>query len=170
MSGSNSSVASLTRYIAKQMPDDKPGTCVGEDAKQVSQYIYDNFYSLDAQLRRNPTRIELARLTVGQYRNTIADLIGSFHGVETTKSNGPHGLRVEYFNDGRGFNGDKRVIDRTEPGVAIRFAGKDKPNDKFDKDEYAIRWSGSAPAYSAVLSVLAVVSGAALLWFLLRGE
>ncbi len=140
------SLASLTRYIDKQMPDDKPELCVGEDAKQVAKYIYDNFYSLEAQVRRNPTRVELARLTVGQYRNTIADLIGSFTGLEKPSDNDEHGLRVEYFNDGRGFNKDKRVLERIEPRVEVRFAGKDKPNDKIDKDEYAIRWSGSVTA------------------------
>lgn len=140
------SLVSLTRYIAKQMPDDKPGSCVGKDAEQVAQYIYDAFYSLDAQVRRNPTRIELARLTVGQYRNTIADLIGSFTGLEKAPEKEEHGLKAEYFNDGRGFNKDKRVLERTEQRVEIRFAGKDKPNDKIDKEEYAIRWSGSVCA------------------------
>ena len=138
-------LASLTRYIAKQMPEDKPGSCVGEDAKQVAKYIFDNFYSLDAQVRRNPTRVELSRLTVGQYRNTIADLIGSFHGMEKAPDNA-HGLKVEFFNDGRGFNNDKRVLERIEPRVQIRVEGKNKPNDKIDKDEYAIRWSGSVTA------------------------
>lgn len=139
------SLASLTRYIEKQMPEDKPGSCTGEDAKQVAKYIYDNFYSLDAQLKRNPTRVELARLTVGQYHNTIADLIGSFQGVEKP-GDGQRGLKVEIFNDGRGFNRDKKVVERTDPRVEIRFEGKDKPSDKIDKDEYAIRWSGAVTA------------------------
>ena len=73
-------MASLAKLIAKTMPEDEPGTCVGPDAEQVSAYIYDAFYSKAAQTR-NPmrlARIELSRLTVRQYRNAVADLVGSF--------------------------------------------------------------------------------------------
>ena len=73
-------VASLARLIAKTMPEDAPGECVGKDAERVAAYIYDTFYSKDAQARnkfRLP-RIELSRLTVRQYRNAVTDLIGSF--------------------------------------------------------------------------------------------
>jgi cytochrome c553 len=135
------SLASLIRYIEKQMPEDKPGTCVGEEAKQVSAYIYDAFYSPEAQLRANPPRVELTRLTVGQYRTTIADLIGSFHGV--SKPEDARGIKAEYFNDKRGFNGQKRPIERVEPTVQVRFADGAKPGDEFDAEEYAIRWSGA---------------------------
>ena len=70
----------LAKYIAKSMPDDDPGSCVGEDADKVAAYIYDAFYSKTAQARNKPARIELSRLTVRQYHNTVADLIGSFRG------------------------------------------------------------------------------------------
>ena len=39
------SVAGLARLIAKTMPEDAPGDCVGEDAEKVAAYIYDSFYS-----------------------------------------------------------------------------------------------------------------------------
>ncbi len=76
------SVAGLSKLIAKTMPEDEPGTCVGPDADKVSAYIYDAFYSKAAQARNpmRPARIELSRLTVRQYRNALADLIGSFRG------------------------------------------------------------------------------------------
>lgn len=135
------SLAALIRYIEKQMPEDKPGSCVGEPARQVSAYIYDAFYSPEAQLRSNPPRVELTRLTVGQYRTTIADLLGSFTGVNKPVEG--HGLKAEYFNDKRGFNDQKRLIERTEPTVQVRFADGKKPDDKFDNEEYAIRWSGA---------------------------
>ena len=58
------SLERLTRYIERNMPDDKPGTCVGENATNVAKYIYDAFYSREARLRSaKPPRIELARLT-----------------------------------------------------------------------------------------------------------
>lgn len=135
------SLASLIRYIEKQMPEEKPETCVGEEAKQVSAYIYDAFYSPEAQLRSNPPRVELTRLTVGQYRTTIADLIGSF--TNPAKPIDARGLKAEYFNDKRGFNDKKRVIDRVEPTVQVRFADGKKPEGDFDDEEYAIRWSGA---------------------------
>ena len=63
-------MASLARLIAKTMPEDEPGTCVGPDAEKVSAYIYDAFYSKAAQARNpmRPARIELSRLTVRQYQ------------------------------------------------------------------------------------------------------
>ncbi len=74
----NRSTAQLSRLIAKTMPEDDPGTCVGEDADKVAAYIYDAFYSKTAQARLKPARIELSRLTVRQYRNAVADLVGFF--------------------------------------------------------------------------------------------
>jgi cytochrome c553 len=135
------SLTSLARYISKAMPDDKPGECTGDDAKNVAAYIFATFYSTEAQLRKNPPRVELARLTIGQYRNAIADLIGSFHGV--MKPDDRHGIQAEYFNDKRGFNDKKRVLDRIEPMVQVRFEGDSKPVDNMEKEEYAIRWSGA---------------------------
>ena len=80
-------VASLARLIAKTMPEDAPGECVGEDAQRVAAYIYETFYSKDAQARnkfRLP-RIELSRLTVRQYRNAVTDLIGSFRNSKSVE-------------------------------------------------------------------------------------
>ena len=68
------SLEKLTRYIDKNMPDDDPGKCVGEDAAAVARYIYDAFYSREARIRKNPPRVELVRLTNRQYANTVADL------------------------------------------------------------------------------------------------
>src|SRR5271168_3179412 len=75
-------LANLARYIAKTMPEDDPGECVGEDADRVAAYIHEAFYSKAAQARNKfqPPRIELSRLTVRQYRSAVADLIGGFRG------------------------------------------------------------------------------------------
>ena len=45
------SVAQLSKYIAKTMPEDKPGTCVGDDADKVAAYIHEAFYSQAARER-----------------------------------------------------------------------------------------------------------------------
>src|SRR5262249_11388477 len=91
----NRSVAQLARFSAKTMPEDDPGKCVGEDADKVAAYIYETFYSKEAQARNKPPRIELARLTVRQYRNAIADLVGSFRTPGHWDEQ--RGLRGEYF-------------------------------------------------------------------------
>jgi hypothetical protein len=69
----------LIRKIEKTMPEDKEGTCVGEDAKAVASYIYDAFYSVAAQAKLSPPVKDLTRLTISQYRNSIMDLVGRFH-------------------------------------------------------------------------------------------
>ena len=102
------SVASLAKLIAKTMPEDEPGTCVGPDAEKVSAYIYDAFYSKAAQARNpmRPARIELSRLTVRQYRNAVADLVGSFRGPAS-------------WDDRRGLKGDYA---RARPAAAAAAA------------------------------------------------
>lgn len=71
-------VSALTKLISETMPEGSPEDCVGEDAAAVAQYIYDAFYSKEAQQRRSPARIELSRLTISQHEAALADLIGSF--------------------------------------------------------------------------------------------
>src|SRR5205814_970772 len=56
------------------------------------------------------------------------------------------GLHGEYFND-RGFRGNKRVIDRTDPQVRFDFGTGGPEKDKFDDGaQFAIRWEGSVLA------------------------
>ena len=68
----------LARYIAKNMPDDHPGTLSAREADAVSAYVYDAFYSSAAQARLHPARVEIAHLTNRQYAVTIADLLAQF--------------------------------------------------------------------------------------------
>ncbi len=75
------SVDELTRLIERTMPEGEPENCVGDEARQVAAYIYDAFYSPTARQRLglDPVqKVELMRLTVPQYRNAVADLIGRF--------------------------------------------------------------------------------------------
>lgn len=133
--------AQLARVIAKTMPEDKPGTCVGPDADRVAAYIHDAFYSLEAQARNKPPRVELARLTVGQYRNTVADLVGSFR-TAPEKWDGPRGLKGEYFAS-RGFNNSALL--RTDPEVEFDWK-LESPGPKIDPDQFAARWTGAVLA------------------------
>lgn len=134
------SVGELTEYVAKTMPEDKPGTCVGEEARLVSQYIYDAFYSPTAQARNKPARIELSRLTVRQYRNAVADLIGYFRGGVPVDDR--QGLTAQYFKS-RNPRGNEKVIERIDPIVSFDFQDKSPEPEKIEPHEFSIRWEGS---------------------------
>src|SRR4030095_6179459 len=72
------SLKSLARYIDRNMPENEPEKCKGEDAEKVAEYIYNAFYSPQARSRLSPPKIDFARMTVRQYQNSVADLLGSF--------------------------------------------------------------------------------------------
>ena len=123
------SVAGLARLIAKTMPEDAPGDCVGEDAEKVAAYIYELFYSKSAQVRNKfePSRIELSRLTVRQYKNAIADLLGSFQG--TARWDDQRGLKAEYSSRSRrrrNGSGGSGSLSRVDPEIHLDF-GRGSP-------------------------------------------
>ncbi len=134
------SVAQLTRYIAKSMPKDAAKKCSAEDAHKVAGFIYEAFYSKTARERNKPPRIELSRLTVRQYRQTAADLIGSFQGRERWDEQ--RGLKGEYFK-GRRFQPSERVLDRIDPQIRFDFGADGPDPKKFEADRFSIRWTGS---------------------------
>jgi len=141
------SLPQLARLIQETMPENDPGSLSSEDARKVASYVYDGFYSPEAQARIQPPRVDLARLTVAQYRNSVADLIGSFR--QSAKPDERRGLRGEYFNS-RDFRNDRRVIDRVDPEVRFDFGG-DAPAGAASKDginshQFCIRWEGSVIA------------------------
>ena len=135
------SIGELTDYISKTMPEDKPGTCVGDEAKLVSEYIYGAFYSPTAQARNKPARIELSRLTVRQYRNTVADLVSQLRGPGQVE-NQP-GLTGRYFKSREVRNNNDRVLERVDPVVAFNFEDKSPDEEKIDAHEFSIKWNGA---------------------------
>jgi Protein of unknown function (DUF1592)/Protein of unknown function (DUF1588)/PA14 domain/Protein of unknown function (DUF1595)/Cytochrome C oxidase, cbb3-type, subunit III len=138
------SPAQLTRLIERTMPEDDPGTCVGEEARLVASYIYDGFYSKTARARNKPPRVELSRLTVRQYRNAVADLIAGFRDQARWDSK-VQGLSAEYFKSGRVRRSD-RVIERVDPVVKFDYGTNAPEPDKFDPKEFSIQWQGSVLA------------------------
>lgn len=147
------SVAHLANVIDRTMPEDDPDALDAAGAKKVAEYIHEAFYSAAAQARLKPPRIELARLTVAQYRNSIADLIGSFR--PAPKLDERRGLRGEYFNS-RNFQPKARLIDRIDATVNFDFGTtgpklpqEAKPQEaktQFDPHQFSIRWEGSVLA------------------------
>ena len=134
------SLEKLTRYIERNMPDDKPGSCTGQNATNVATFIYNAFYSREARLRSaKPPRIELARLTNRQYLNSVADLLKEFTGKDGAISE-EHGLRANYYNS-RHF--DKSVIERTDRQVDFDF-GEALPDEKMaGTNGFSMQWRGS---------------------------
>jgi hypothetical protein len=144
-------LAQLVRLISRTMPKDADKKCTGADAEKVAAYIYDAFYSKAAQARNKPPRIELARLTVRQYRNAVADLIGSFRTAGNWDDK--RGLRGEYSTvrqrDGNQRTGAIRVIDRIDPTVQFDFgtSAPDPDPKKFpNPSRFSVRWTGSVLA------------------------
>jgi cytochrome c553 len=155
------SVHQLAATIAETMPEDEPGACTGPDADAVAKYIHDAFYSATARARNKPARIDVARLTVSQYRHSVADLFGSFR--FPPEANGQPGLKGEYFNAGR-MQRNQRVIERVDAQVVFEFGQESPDKAKIKKDEFAARWQGSvfAPTTGDYEFILKTENGARL--------
>jgi cytochrome c553 len=136
------SLQDLTEVIVETMPEENPEQVVGDAAKAVAEYVYDAFYSPIAQARNKPPRVELSRLTVRQYQNTIADLLGGFTG--TSRWDERRGLNAEYFNS-KNFQRDKRAIERVDATVDLDFA-EGSPAEKIGNEEFSMKWQGSVIA------------------------
>ena len=133
------SVGELTELIAETMPEESPEDCVGEEAARVAAYIHHEFYSNLAQARLKPAEVAFSRLTVRQYENAVADLLGSFTGPTTWDDD--RGLEADYYNE-RGLRRDKRVIERTDAAIDFNF-GEGSPDEEIGDEEFSIRWRGS---------------------------
>lgn len=135
------SVDQLAGYVHDTMPEDDPTAVTGEAARLVSEWIHAGFYSALARERNRPARVDLARLTVRQHKNAIADLVAGFRG-EQPPVTAERGLRGEYFQ-GRDFNGQRRVFERIDGTVNFDFGVEGPDPERFEPGRFAIRWHGS---------------------------
>lgn len=142
----NRSLPQLTKYIARYMPEDAPGTCTGPDAEKVAAYIFDAFYSPAAQARLKTPRPTFARLTVAQYRFAVADLVGGIPAGKATKAaESASGLRGEYYTGG-GKRKRTLAFTRVDPRVHFDFGPGSPDVDKLNTPEIAANWQGSVIA------------------------
>ncbi len=164
---------SLADRIDRTMPEDEEHLCVGEDAKHVAAYVYDAFYSAEARARNTPARIDLSRLTVPQYRNSVADLVLSFRGdiwIPETR-----GLKARYYG-GEGFNERKEFrekkktdkFERVDARVKFDF-GEGVPKfgeaKEFSPEEFSIRWEGTIlPEETGVYEFVVKTRNGITLW------
>ena len=135
------SIGQLTRLIDLTMPEDDPESCAGAEARSVAAYIHESFYSRTAQERNRPARIELSRLTVRQFRNSLADLVGSFRSrVVWTEGSG---LRGQYYKSRRIGQDKNLVITHVDPKVEFDFGVEAPRPEGFDRAQFSIVWKGS---------------------------
>jgi cytochrome c5 len=155
-------LAALARKIDKTMPEDNAEACVGEDAKQVAAYMFDAFYSPEAQARMHPATIQLSRLTVPQFRASVMDVVGHFplpQGKPRTIERGEPGLQASYRGVALPLPGEiavdttakkgikkkrpNKTIERVEPGVNLHF-GADSPEPLvLEAEQFQTRFEGN---------------------------
>ena len=154
------SIDELARLIERTMPEEEPETCVGDEARQVAEYIYNEFYSPVAREKKRITtvpRVELTRLTVPQYRNALADLIGQFtptprnnvrrRGGQRPPDDAPQpapepGLRAQYYQSKGMSKADKLQQDRVDRSIDFDFE-EQSPVEGITADQFAIIWQGT---------------------------
>ena len=134
----------LARYIDRTMPEDDPDKTTAEDSKLIAAYIYDAFYSPEAQARNNPPQIELTRLTTEQFRNSVMDIIGRFRmGPGFDRPIGAEqGLKATYRGVQLPKPGEKPVDTTPKKGIKAK-----RPNKTIEKVEsvIAFHWGPDSP-------------------------
>ncbi|MEX0938201.1 MAG: DUF1592 domain-containing protein [Pirellulales bacterium] len=139
-------VEDLAIIIHDTMPEGAPEECVDESAEAVAQYIYETFYTAQARAKNQQPRIELSRLTVPQYINSVADLLSdSSRSFEWGEE---RGLSAEYYNS-RNFRRQERKIERTDPQIDFDFGEKSPKADEIQDEEFSMRWEGSLFAHES---------------------
>ena len=134
------SVNELAALIDKTMPEDDPDKLDAGQSKVVAAYVHETFYSPAAQARNKPARVELSRLTVRQYRNAVADLVGTFR--PAAKADDRRGLQAGYF-EGRRLRPGDRALERIDPQVNFDFGVSSPAPGKIAWYEYSARWEGT---------------------------
>lgn len=132
------SITELATVIDQTMPEGEPELCSAEESAAVAAYIHQAFYSEVARERMRPARIELARLTVPQFRNAVTDLF-----VPRDRPSDPGkqpGLHGDYY-DGRRFQ--KRVFERVDRTIDFDFAAGRPDDENFLESNFGMRWRGS---------------------------
>ncbi|MFZ4508020.1 MAG: DUF1592 domain-containing protein [Fimbriimonas sp.] len=135
------SVSELTNFIKKQMPPG-PVKTPPADAAIIADFMHGAFYSPLAQERNRPARVELTRLTVRQFRNAVADLVGDFHSVLPARP--AQGLTGDYYKS-RNTGGGNRALNRIDAEVNFDFK-TEAPNKDMDPYNFTVIWTGSVLA------------------------
>lgn len=134
-------LVSLARYIDRKMPEDKPEELNAEESQRVAEYIMGAFYSEEARAKSGPPpKVDFARLTNRQFRESVADLIGSF-GKSTPLGEG-RGLRAQYFQSDGMNKKARKVLEREDARLDFDFS-EGSPAEGIAADQFSIAWDGS---------------------------
>lgn len=136
-------VESLAKYIGRTMPEDDAGKYKGTvGASNVAAYIHEAFYSRAARLRNNPVRMQLARLTVSQFQNSVADLVGSFRYADPIGAE--RGLKAEYRDWVMVKDKQTRniIFERVDAAVDFNF-GEKTPDPRVTTERFSVNWRGA---------------------------
>ncbi|MCH2183060.1 MAG: DUF1588 domain-containing protein [Mariniblastus sp.] len=136
------SIGQLTERIAATMPEGEPEACRGEEAAAVAAYIHHTFYSPAARVRNRPPRVELARLTADQLRQSLADLYAAAGGAAggTPGLVAERGLRGEYYNAPHRKK-DEIKLERVDPTIDFDW-GDEGPGAEINPEEFYVEWNG----------------------------
>lgn len=134
------SLASLTRYIDRNMPEEEEHLVVGEDARKVAEYIMGAFYSAESRAKQASPAMAFARLTNRQFRESVADLIGSF-GPQSRPGEGV-GLKGTYFQSDGMNKKARQALERVDAKIDFDF-GEAAPAPDIAADQFSIAWEGS---------------------------
>lgn len=137
------SALQLAEQIRLTMPADDPESLSEEQAHEIAVHIHGEFYSPIARARRELPAIELARLTVDQYRQTTADLVGHFRPAVSCSEAG--GVVVEYYDGRLPKDGPPRRLaaSSTDSTIDVRYGSEAPVPQLKDPYKYAARWQGS---------------------------
>ena len=134
----------LARKIDRTMPEDDPDAVVGADAQAIAAFIYQDFYSVEAQKRRGAgPRVALSRLTAPQHRNAIADTLAAFTPApqDAEEATEP-GLKAQYFESNGMNKADKLKMTRVDPAIEFDF-DEASPGADITPEQFAIIWNGA---------------------------
>jgi len=135
------SLVELTRLIADTMPSGAAEKCSGANAEKVAAYLHDTL--LAGGDRATSPRVELSRLTVGQYRHAVAELLAGLRG--SARWDERRGLMASYNAiDDKGDG--KQILERLDPQVQFDFGSSSPLPDQINPKVFAISWSGSVRA------------------------
>ncbi len=148
------SLEALATYIADSMPEEDPDLCIGDDARQVAQYIFHAFYSHSTDHASGSPALDFSRLTVRQFRESVADVLGNF--AAPPERTGQSGLQAHYFA-ARHWTGDRKLAEQIDPtidfaegvphfdatGEYAQLPKKEKPDENKMNEGFSVYWSGA---------------------------
>ena len=133
-------IEKLSRYVDETMPDYDPDEVKGQDAELVSRFIYQSFYQ-KPEIFRKESKIQLARLTNRQYRQSVTDLFAQFEG-QPVLSKPVQGLKGKYYN-AEGMNKRKKMhAEQIDPFINFNY-GEKAALDGMNPKKFSVYWEGS---------------------------